>query len=309
MSYFQDCSLSASTIRAFEPRIRAWVALVPYQKIEYIIFNPIEAIDLLVTHFKKREKAEKKAVCTYNNLRNYISAILAILRHAPHVASTMTDRPEYITIWSDILMEASKPMDDRRNQQIPTVIQSKKGGSKLTYAQIVERRDKGDLEMYAHLLLSMYTYIYPVRADYYATELVREGKEPTTPNYILLKEDSAELIIQDFKTARRYKVIHYPQLPDELYRILIRSLETTPRTYLFEKPNGKPYTRNTFSRWASDVLHSIFGVELTLTLIRHHFVTTLPMDVPVAELERIGALMGHSLEEQQQYRWVSADKM
>ena len=160
MSYFhQGSSLSASTIKAYDPRIRAWVELVPYQEIEYIIFNPKEAILLLVKYFKKREKAEKKTVCTYNNLRNYVAAILAVLRHSPHVAPTTPDRHEYIKIWVEILNQVSKPMADRRNQQMPTVIQLKKGGSKLTFAQIVARRDQGDLEMYPHLLLSMYTHI------------------------------------------------------------------------------------------------------------------------------------------------------
>ena len=308
MSYFQGTTLSASTIKVYEPCIQKWRELVPDKSLEYIIYNPRQAIRTLALHLKKREKIEKKSVCTMNNLRNYIAPILAVLRHSPHIAPTVPDRQEFAKLWLEILNEVSKPMKDRQKQHLPTVNQSKKGGSRLTYDQIIQRRDQGDLGMYEHLLLSMYTYIYPVRADYYATELVKDGNEPTTANYIRIEKDHSELVIRDFKTAKVYPPIHYPQLPDILHQVILRSLEKEPRLYLFEKPNGKPYSRNSFSQWASRTLHQIFGVEMTLTLIRHHFISTLSMDVPVIELEEIGQLMGHSIPTQRMYKWYPQKK-
>jgi hypothetical protein len=199
--------------------------------------------------------------------------------------------------------ETSKPMKDRFKQQMPTEIQSKKGGSSLTFDQLVQKRDGGELDMYSHLLLSMYTYIYPVRADYFATEIVYDDTEPTVANYLRIRGGQTELVIRDFKTAKHYKTIHYPQLPEALHQVIAQSLQNQPRKYLFEKTNGKPYTRNTFSQWASRTLHSVFGVEMTLTLIRHQFISTLSLDTPAIELERIGRLMGHSLTTQQLYKW------
>lgn len=307
MSYFQGTSLSARTIQSYEPCIRKWVDLIPDQSIEYIILYPRQAIRTLAEHLKKREKAEKKVVCTMNNLRNYVASIHAILRHSPHIASSIPDRTEYCKIWLEILNQVSKPMKDRQKQHVPTVIQAKKGGSQLTYQDIIRHRDEEKLDMYGHLLLSMYTYIYPVRADYYATELVMDDAEPSVPNYIRIRKDYSELTIREFKTAKRYPPIHYPRLPDELHQIILRSLEK-PRKFLFEKENGKPYTRNTYSRWASSVLYQIFGVEMTLTLFRHHFLSTLSMDLPVVELERIGKLMGHSLNLQRLYKWHPQEK-
>jgi hypothetical protein len=157
--------------------------------------------------------------------------------------------------------------------------------------------------MYPHLLLSMYTYLYPVRADYFATEIVQQGADPSVPNYLRIHSDHSELVLRDFKTAKAYPPIHYERLPDPLHQLLLASLQSHPRKYLFEKPNGKPYTRNTFSQWASGILRELFGVELTLTIIRHLFLSTLSMDLPVTELERIGKLMGHSLTLQRLYKW------
>jgi len=42
---------------------------------------------------------------------------------------------------------------------------------------------------------------------------------------------------------------------------------------------------------------------MTLTLIRHQFISTLSLDTPATELEKIGRLMGHSLTTQQLYKW------
>ncbi len=307
MSYFQGSPLSPNTIKVYEPRIRKWRDLVPGKSLEYIILLPRQAIRILSLHLKQRELAEKKAVCTMTNLRNYIAPILAVLRHSPQMVS-IPDQQEYLQVWSKIMDDVNRPISERRNQQIPTAIQSQKGGSHLSFDDLVKRRDQGDLEMYPHLLLSMYTYIYPVRADYYATELIRGDDEPTSPNYIRITDDGLELVLRDFKTAKKYPPIHYPSLPEPLSSIILQSIEKQPRKYLFQKPNGLPYSRTTFSQWASHTLHQIFGVEMTLTLIRHHFVSTLEMDVPVAQLEKIGQLMGHSVPMQRLYKWHPEQK-
>lgn len=303
MSYFQNSPLAQSTIQAHEPRIRKWKEIVPNQSLEYIILFPRQSMRLLAQHLKEREIAEKKPVCTMNNLRNYVSSIHAVLRHSPHVAPTIPDREEYCSIWLGIMDETSKPMKDRFKQQMPTEIQSKKGGSSLTFDQLIQKRDGGELDMYPRLLLSMYTYIYPVRADYFATEIVYNDAEPAAANYLRIRDNQTELMIRDFKTAKHYKMIHYPQLPEALHQLIVQSLQNKPRKYLFEKANGKPYTRNTFSQWASRTLHAIFGVEMTLTLIRHQFISTLSLDTPATELEKVGELMGHSLTTQQLYKW------
>ena len=321
MSYFEHSTLSQNTIRAYEPRIHKWKDIVPGKSIEYIILFPKQSIRILAQHLKQREANEKKPVCTMTNLRNYVAAILAILRHSPHIAPTIPDRVEYYHLWLSIMNQTSEPMKERQRQHLPTVIQSNKLGSQLTFEQLLEKRNQLAVkcssytadnvssdnqclqDMYGHLLLSMYTYIYPVRADYYATEMIRDGHDPSVPNYLRVHSNHSDLVLRDFKTAHRYPPIEYHPLPDELHQVIVRSLVLLPRNYLFQKPNGSPFTRNTFSQWASKLLRQLFGVEMTLTLIRHQFITTLSMDLPVTELERIGKLMGHSLTLQRLYKW------
>jgi hypothetical protein len=157
------------------------------------------------------------------------------------------------------------------------------------------------------LLLAMYTIIPPVRIDYYATHIIKESQIPETDNYIILKNGEAELVIRKYKTSRKHGTIHHPILPNELYNIIIQSLDKYPRKYLFEN-SGKPYTPNGFCKWSSATLQKLFGVELTLTMIRHIYISSLDLsNITVEEKINIGKLMGHTIGVQAQYEWKDLD--
>lgn len=303
MSFFTTSKLSTTTIQLYDTRIAKWLDIVPQNSIEYIILFPRQAIQRLVNHLKSREIQKGHSICTRANIRNYITSVVAILRYSPHIFPHLPDRITYHSMWTSIIREVAKPMHDRQIQERPTEKQEKRGGSKLTFADLVTKRDGGDLSMYQRLLLAMYTIIYPVRADYYSTEIIQGDAEPKHPNYIRIRDSSTELVIRDFKTARFFPVIHYSQVPKELHDIITESLKEKPRLFLFESSDGNAYTRNRFSQWASATLEGIFGVELNLTMLRHHFISSLSMDMPLEELQRIGNLMGHSIARQRLYKW------
>ena len=129
------------------------------------------------------------------------------------------------------------------------------------------------------------------------------SKHYSSPCIRIHSHNHAELMLTNFKTATEYKQIHYPTIPIPLLRIILQSLQESPRTYLFESARHTPLTRNRYSQMASHTLQQIFGVPLNLTMIRHIFISTLSMDTPLIELKRIGELMGHSLTQQRLYQW------
>lgn len=308
MEYFTSTSqLSENTIQMYTTRITKWCNLVPNQSIEYIIRFPKASMRLLLAHLKERQLKEKKSICTLTNIRNYVTPIVAILRYSPHIATRIKNRVTCYNTWITLRNQITQPIYDRQIQERPTERQEKKGGSKLSFADIVAKRDSDGLGMYQKLLLAMYTYLYPVRADYYATELITDNKEPSHPNYIRISDEFSELVIRDFKTARVYPAIHYPRIPDELHRLIVSSLKENPRTFLFESSIKNTFSRHRFSLWASATLKSIFGVELNITLLRHIFISSLSMDLPLQELQRIGNLMGHSFARQRLYKWRDQD--
>lgn len=149
--------------------------------------------------------------------------------------------------------------------------------------------------------------IPPVRGDYYATQIIKDGETPETDNYIILKSKYAELVIRKYKTSRKHGEIRHPRLPDELYNLILKSLEKYPRKYLFEK-NGKPYTPNGFCKWSSTTLEKLFNVEITLTMIRHIYISSLDLSkMTVEEKKNIGKLMGHTIGIQAEYEWKDLD--
>lgn len=308
MNYFNTPLLSPSTVTLYNTRVNKWCQIVPHKSLDYIIMFPDHSLKLLIQHLKHREKIESKTnICTRTNLHAYIIAVTAILKYSPHLLTLVTNIPTYHEIWTNLIHTNIKPIQDRRNKQMPTMRQESKGALKVTYNDLIAKRDSGEISHYEHLLLSMYTYIYPVRADYFATEIVKDDEVPEMPNYIRLKDGYAELMLTDFKTAKRFKHIHYPKLPNELYEIIIKSLTEHPRKHLFEF-KGQYYSRNRFSNWAAEKLKKLFGEEINLTIIRHLFISTLSMEMSADELQKIGNLMGHSIAIQRLYKWHNADE-
>lgn len=320
MDWFESSGLAPSTVQLYTTRIRKWLAIDPTQTIDTVLLFPDVSIRLLVRHLRLREVNENKSdICTPSNVHNYLASVVAVLRHCPQVAPLVPDPKRYLEVWTQIMDTNSQTIRDRRYKQMPTVKQEQRGGSHLTFQQLSQKTLDTDVPLMDRLLLAFYTMIYPVRADYYATEIVYGDQEPQQPNFIRIKNvptplsltiehRGCSLTLREFKTSKRYGQIHHEELPDALQTLLYASLLHCPRSYLFERSPGIPYTRNKFSQWASARFQDLFGVALNLTIVRHLFISTLSMELPADELKQIGDLMGHSLPMQKLYKWDMGDQ-
>ena len=204
--------------------------------------------------------------------------------------------------WKELRQITYNLANSYRMEQEPSKGQSEKSGVSLSLKDLTQKRDTLKQGTLDHLLIGFYTYLPPVRADYYATQIVKQGEQPTEPNYIEWNPDRSRVVITDFKTARMYKEITN-DLPDELHRSLTLSLESQPRSYLFVNKEGNPFTRNGFSIWASNRLLAIFQKGLTLTMLRHIYISSLDFNLPPSTLKQIGDTMGHHLSQQLLYKW------
>lgn len=220
--------------------------------------------------------------------------------------------------WADIFAENEAPIIQRRMENKPTILQQSKGGSKLTFNQIIEKRDELPIGSIEYLLIAMYTMIPPCRADYFELEVVRGDTEPVSKNYLRIQDDEKsgvrmETVLRDFKTAKAYKEIRN-ELPAELVEVVKASLEKTPRKYLFMNANGKPHTRNSFTLWTRRVLSRVFGTDFTLVFFRHAFATHYVMNVDLskttdAQIKEISDKMGNSTEMFRAYRWIRGEEV
>lgn len=300
MNYFTDASLAESSVKLYNDRLRRWLSLTPHKNILRLLAFHKESYDYLLKGLTDKEN-------TATNRHMYLSAVNALFSHCPTIVAQLPAGMDFRSSWQSLMIQNSEEIRERRLESKPTVAQEKKEGSALTFEQVCAVRDALPDNSIDKLLLGFYTYIPSVRADYFATQIVRKGEvgaAATYPNFISLYEGGASLTLTDFKSKGKYKKIEHPSLPTELVRLLSVSLSERPRGFLFVDDVGAPFSRAGFSTWASRRLTKVFNVnKMTLVLLRHIYVSSLDMNMPTKELERIGSLMGHSLSTQRSYKW------
>jgi hypothetical protein len=299
MNWFSNTHLSYSTSNNYNNKINKWISLMPSQKnnISYIFLHPNFSFVTL------RQYLVKNNTDTAPTLNSYTKAIISAYEHNPTMFNNIdTDKLNSAKErWIEMRQKTYEYANAYRIEQKPSPTQSLKSGSTLIFTDIIQIRDTLEDGSIDKLLLGFYTHIPPVRADFFATQLLRFGEIPSYPNYILYNSDKSHLVISDYKTSPMYKTIEY-DLPSELHKQLLLSLEKIPRTFLFIN-NDKCFTRKTFSEWATKKLTALFKKEFTLTMFRHLYISQLDSNTPAEQLVEISKKMGHSITQQMLYKW------
>jgi hypothetical protein len=301
ITFFPHTHLKPITYEAYNRKLVLWMSILPRprQSIVSIYLTPNYSIAMLRRHLVTTKSD------TAVTINSYIKAIMAaqaanksLFKDVPGEKMAECD-----TRWRALRQKTYTEAFAYRLQAKPSPLQALHTGVHLTFTDLVEKRDSLPDGSIHRLLLGFYTYLPPVRADYFATQILPFGVIPETPNYIYHDADKSHLVITDFKTSRLYKQIAH-DLPTELHQQLIQSLKLQPRKYLFVNKLGMPFNRYTFSHWANQQLETIFKKGLTLTMLRHIFISTIDFNKSTPEeLQKIGNQMGHNISQQLLYRW------
>lgn len=292
---FHNTSLAESSRTLFGKKLAQYIGFLPKGKtIDFIIDNPEQASKIL--------QNETSIAQTSANRHMFYSAVVAYLKHTDQGKKRAEPLKKR---WEAIQKEN---WEERRQQSVNNEPSKNQiiVAQTLTWADIIKKRDELKPGM-EKLLLSMYTYIPPVRADYFDVEINPKNQE-TRSNFLVLNKTPPELVIRDFKTATKYKEIRHT-LPPELYKLIQLSLKEKPRDHLFVMPSNvkRPFDRAAFSKWANKILQSLFNVQINLTSLRHLFISTLDFNKTRAtDLEKIGNSMGHSIAMQKGYQWIDS---
>lgn len=304
MNYFQDTELAPSTQNLFNIKIHKWLSFMPDDKkdILHIFMYPDDSVSYLLSKLENTNNS---------NLHTYYNAIISFLNHSKYI-SILINNITLQTVkekWFKLREDNEAPIIQRRLQNKPTAIQEQKGGTKLTFQDIITKRDELPVGSFERLLLSFYTYIPPVRADYFATQIVNFREKPSEQNFIRhITPEISISVLRDFKTKKAFKRIENT-LPKELHTELMESLRIYPRNYLFVNSSGKPFKRNSFCIWSKRVLNRLFKTEFTLVMLRHLYISSLNFNkLTTEELIEIGNKMGHSIHTQRDYNWVNRDE-
>lgn len=285
-----------STCTLYAKKLSQWVSYISPptthpQSIDILFGRPENILHSLKTRPDIKQ--------TPANIHIYVSALIAYLDYIQPRSDTQQTQ---LKSWKAIQKENWAPRAEHYNMNQPTSMQSDKV---ISMESISATRDSLEYASPARILLSMYSLIEPVRADYYATEIISAANiQPIEDNYIILYSETPKIIIREFKTQKRYTTLEIP-IPQQLVNEIRDSLIKTPRRYLFVSEDNPiyPMTRKTFSNWACRTLARVFGRPMTLTALRHAYISSLDFNRPVKELDTISKRMGHSLEMQRRYEW------
>lgn len=292
---FHDKPLSDTSKRQYSIKIPQWISYIsPPHTLHHLIYNPIQSMEYL----KKTEKIKHSPA----NHHIYISSVVAFIKYVLIPQKNTVDSEKLFKEWKEVERANWKPIAEHYEENKPTELQKDKLMEFDEINKIRESLEPGSLE---RLLLSFYTLIEPIRADYYSTEIVNSEEDATTDNYIILKPLSAKLIVKDFKTKQKYDKIENV-LSSELMEELKISLKKYPRKYVFvmdDKISPFP-SRKLYSNWACRILTRILKQPMTLTVLRHIYITEkIKQKTTPNELRDIAKKMGHSREIQRIYEW------
>jgi hypothetical protein len=232
----------------------------------------------------------------------YLSVVLTLFKYADGLK---TQLKKAFTLWSNAFKDHDQAVEERYKQNAPT--EKHKEGF-VPYNEIKAMRwtlPKGSME---RLLLALYTDIYPLRADFnkvYLYDAPNGLPNTTEANYIHLQKKGCRLVLREYKTSGTHGVFE-KDLPETLCQEIHDSLEKHPRNWLFINANKEPFElSNSFIHYVNHKLKRIFGKPLTISLIRHSFISTLDFNkLTIAEKEQIAKEMTHTTRLQDQYRLI-----
>jgi len=279
-----DHHLSPTTKSKYALVLSNWISYTK-SSLHDLIYNMRESIETL--------KAEESIKHTPSNHHIHLSAVVAFIKY-------VIRDPTLETQWKEEEKENWQPIAERYDRNEPSELQKDK---MMPFEDIQEVRENLPSGSFERLLLSFYTLIEPIRADYFCTELIENNDESKEENYINLT--TKKMYIRDFKTKNKYTQIENV-LSDELVNELETSLKRFPRRYLFvTEDRTSPFqTRKLFSNWACRTATRVLKHPMTLTALRHIYITEKMREGTTPEkMIEIAKRMGHSRAMQRVYEW------
>lgn len=284
---FNSTPLSKASKAQHSAKISQWLSYTG-KPLYDLIHNPAQSLKTLETTDKIKHSPANHHI--------YLTAVCAFIKF-------ILDDKSLLKEWNVLDKKNSEPLVAHYDLNEPTERQQTKVMSYDEINRIRKTLEKGSLE---RLLISFYTLMEPIRADYYATEILTDPSTPSTEeNYIILTPTQAHIIIRDFKTKRTYTKIENV-LPDELKQELMESLEKYPRRYVFVMDDKRtPFKRKLFSNWACRALTRVLRHPMTLTALRHIYISNkITLKTPPKDLVEIAKKMGHARSTQRMYEWA-----
>lgn len=286
----KNCNLSANTCAAYKTSATTLMKQFETNDLYQLLKDADKTISWILRKYGASDASKK----------NMMAAMLAIFKHNKGLDAELAKAH---TKWRAAYEELSDKIDERYKENRPS---DKQNEGYVPFEDIVAKRDSLPRGSMDRLLLAMYTYIRPLRGDFNKVRIYTTRTVPRQPEMNYIHMPAKILVLNEYKTAR-HNGEYRRDLPPALITEIKDSLSKRPRDYLFVKlADGTPYElANSYVRYANNTLKRLFGCALTLSLIRHSFISSLDFNtLSIAEKEEIAEDMAHTVGMQDKYRFI-----
>jgi hypothetical protein len=282
------------------------------RKLEIIvndIFDGTRTLKYILLHPKEfKEKIDlytdtKKDITALSMWKNmFYTALLGIYNH-----NESFQRNHYKTFeeLKELQSNVKKPIDEKYISNVPS---DKQNNAYVEFSKLKEIYNNLKKGSNPRLLLGLYIHIPPVRSDYANCRILKDVPDNEIKgNYVVITNNNPYIMMQDFKTAKKYGSIKIP-IPKVLLNDIKDSLEINERDYLFvSERNGKPYNtlkdgEKAFNKFANRLLSKHVKKGFTLTSFRHSYLSSIDLSkMSTKEKTELGRIMGHARSTQEEY--------
>jgi len=268
----------------------------------------------------KPTKYIPKINAEYENIGTRINVYKIMLSLYTHTPDLKEQNKSKWQKWWDGFVTLNDFMKEKAKENKPTLKQDDKYVSfediELKHHELKSSADPHDTKKKSqqYLLLSLILEITPKRSDFGSVRIYKDneptaGSSASKSNFIVIKSkgslDNSYLVMNKYKTAKTYKR-YEEDLSSKFVNVLKQSMRRYPRPYLFVDTQGNPYNNNGYGHFFSRNFGDLFGKDGGVSLLRHSYISErLSNGKSDKELEEIAHLMGHSLDQQRSYRFVT----
>lgn len=180
----------------------------------------------------------------------------------------------------------------------------------VSWDNILKFRDEYYEEMSPtqRLLMALYTYIPPVRADYTPMRIVakKPRKLEDGMNYVILNK-KPYFLFHAFKTHVSYgdQIV---MIPKKLHSEINKYLEVNPGEYLFQD-GGAPWTSARLAETFKKIFQKFHSMDTGITMLRHAYTTAFHAgSKSIKDMKSVAQKMMHGVIQNHAYRFISLEE-
>ena len=165
----------------------------------YWILHPQE-FKVALLKYKKIPNLTTKKESSMQTITQFVTVMISLILHHQEIQEKY---PDLLSTWKKLKNDIGEEITEHYDSNKPNNRQSK---ALFTFEQLEKIRDDLPIGSDARLLLSLYTYIPPVRSDFDNVKIYFDIPKENKGNYIILGQTSNEsmLVLNKFKTSKLF---------------------------------------------------------------------------------------------------------